>query len=130
MLATAMEVAGETRQDGGADVLRIGMLEVRPQEGLATVAGRALPLSVREFGLLTELARSEGRIVRREDLYERVWGATLRDGDRTIDVYVRKLRVKLERALPDWRFIHTHVGFGYRFHPERSQGVHTMATPR
>ena len=128
MLNAAMDVAGE-RWDGEADVLRSGLLEVRPQEGLATVAGTALPLSVREFGLLAELARSEGRIVRREDLYERVWGTPLRAGDRTIDVYIRKLRVKLERALPDWRFIHTHVGFGYRFHPERLQGVHNTVTP-
>ena len=130
MLGLAMDVAGETRQDGGADVLKIGMLEVRPQEGLALVAGHALPLSVREFGLLTELARSEGRIVRREDLYERVWGTPLRHGDRTIDVYVRKLRVKLEQSLPEWRFIHTHVGFGYRFAPERSHDFHTDATTR
>ncbi|HEY5142578.1 MAG TPA: winged helix-turn-helix domain-containing protein [Solirubrobacteraceae bacterium] len=119
-----MTLAGETRHDGGPDVLRVGVLEVRPAEGLATAGGRAIRLSVREFGLLTELARSEGRIVRREDLYERVWGAPLRDGDRTVDVYVRKLRVKLERTLPQWRFIHTHVGFGYRFAPERSQVLH------
>ena len=43
--------------------------------------------------LLAELARQDGRIVRREDLYEHVWGVPLRNGDRTIDVYVRKLRV-------------------------------------
>jgi hypothetical protein len=35
-----------------------------------------------------------------------------------VDVYVHKLRVKLETALPEWRFIHTHVGFGYRFAAE------------
>jgi DNA-binding response OmpR family regulator len=54
-----------------------------------------------------------------------VWGRTLRDGDRSIDVYVHKLRSKLEGALPGWRFIHTHVGFGYRFTPERSHPLHT-----
>lgn len=111
-------------------VLRCGVLEMRPQEGLAIAAGVALRLSVRELGLLTRLAGSEGHVVRREDLYADVWGAPLRTGDRTIDVYVRKLRVKLERALPEWSFIHTHVGFGYRFAPERSQGFHTQATVR
>lgn len=125
-----MTLAGETRHEGDPDVLRVGMLEVRPAEGLATAGGRAIRLSVREFGLLTELARSEGRIVRRDDLYQRVWGRPLRDGDRTIDVYIRKLRVKLERSLPGWNFIHTHVGFGYRFHPERSRSVHTELTDR
>ncbi len=112
------------------DVLQIGVLEIRLGEGLAVAGGRALRLSVREFGLLAELAQHEGRIVRREDLYEHVWGTPLRNGDRTIDVYVRKLRVKLEQALPDWRFIHTHVGFGYRFAPERSHDFHIDATTR
>jgi DNA-binding response OmpR family regulator len=124
----SVHLAGNTGANGGPPVLRAGSLEIRPAEGLATAAGRALRLSVREFGLLTELARSEGRIVRREDLYERVWQQPLRSGDRTIDVYVRRLRVKLEQAVPDVRFIHTHVGFGYRFAPERSQSFHTDAT--
>ncbi len=79
---------------------------------------------MREFGLLVALARSGGGIVRREDLYSRVWGGALRGGDRSIDVYIHKLRVKLEEALPDWRFIHTHVGFGYRFAPEPSHHFH------
>jgi DNA-binding response OmpR family regulator len=53
-----------------------------------------------------------------------VWGGTLREGDRSIDVYIHKLRVKLEQAVPDARFIHTHVGFGYRFAPEVSRAFH------
>ena len=123
-----MKPAGDTGRDGTPPVLRVGMLEIRLAEGLASAGGRALRLSVREFGLLAEMARNEGRIVRRDDLYQRVWGAPLRHGDRTIDVYVRKLRVKLEQSLPEWRFIHTHVGFGYRFAPERSHDFHTGAT--
>ena len=125
-----MKVAGEIGADGAAGFIRVGVIEIRPDEGLAMAGGRALRLSVRELGLLAELARSEGRIVRREDLYQAVWGAPLRHGDRTVDVYVRKLRVKLEHALPEWQFIHTHVGFGYRFAPERSQGFHTQGTNR
>lgn len=125
-----VEPAGDTGLNGGVNVLQVGVLEIRPSEGLAIAGGRALRLSVREFGLLAELAGQEGRIVRREDLYEHVWGVPLRHGDRTIDVYVRKLRVKLEQSLPEWRFIHTHVGFGYRFQPERSHGFHTDATTR
>jgi DNA-binding response OmpR family regulator len=76
------------------------------------------------------LARSNGRVVRREDIYRDVWGGELRDGDRSIDVYIHKLRVKLEEALPDWCFIHTHVGFGYRFAPEPSHAFHISATGR
>ena len=99
------------------DTIRVGALEIHPTEGLALANGSALSLSVREFGLLVALARSGGRIVRREDLYRIVWGGALRGGDRSIDVYIHKLRVKLERALPQLQFIHTHVGFGYRFAP-------------
>jgi DNA-binding response OmpR family regulator len=111
-------------------VISVGALELHPEQGLALADGRALTLSVREFGLLVELARSGGTIVSREDVYRRVWGGRLRDGDRSIDVYIHKLRVKLEDALPDWRFIHTHVGFGYRFSPERSRAFHIPATGR
>lgn len=125
-----MDVVPDSKRGEDADVLRIGVLEIRPAEGLAVAGGRPLGLSVHELGLLTELARRQGHILRREDLYERVWRAPLRHGDRTIDVYIRKLRVKLEQALPEWRFIHTHVGFGYRFGPEPSQGFHTNATGR
>jgi hypothetical protein len=45
-------------------------------------------------------------------------------------VYIHKLRVKLDAALPTWSYIHTHVGFGYRLAPERSHKFHTHATAR
>jgi DNA-binding response OmpR family regulator len=47
-----------------------------------------------------------------------------------VDVYVHKLRAKLANALPEWQFIHTHFGFGYRFQPEPSQRFHKTATAR
>ena len=110
------------------EVLLAGELEVRPRDGLVLAAGRVLTLSVREFELLVALVERQGGIVARKDLFETVWGRTLRDGDRSIDVYVHKLRSKLEGALPGWRFIHTHVGFGYRFSPEVSHAFHNRAT--
>jgi len=110
------------------DVLYAGELEIRPNDGLVLAAGRALTLSVREFGLLVALVQRSGRIVSRAELYGLVWGSELRDGDRSIDVYVHKLRVKLETALPGYRFIHTHVGFGYRLDPELSHPFHTTDT--
>ena len=114
--------------DGGGEVLRIGDLEIRPDEGLVVAGEHTVTMSVREFGLLVALVRRTGRVVRREDLYRLVWDGPLRDGDRSIDVYIHKLRAKLEEALPDWRFIHTHVGFGYRFSPELSHAFHNPAT--
>jgi len=97
-----------------AEVLALGELEVFPGAGLARVSGRPLMLSVREFGVLVALLRRAGRVVSREELYGEVWGASLRADDRSVDVYVHKLRVKLDAALPGRRLIHTHFGFGYR----------------
>ncbi len=104
--------------------LHVGELEIRPEEGLAVASGQALMLSVREFALLVALARRAGTIVSREDLYDAVWGGPMRPGDRSVDVYVSKLRGKLERVLPDRRFIHTHAGFGYRFQPQPSRNLY------
>jgi DNA-binding winged helix-turn-helix (wHTH) protein len=58
-------------------------------------------------------------VLERETIYQRVWGYAMAHGDRSVDVFVRKLRQKLERASPQWRYIHTHFGVGYRFAPER-----------
>src|SRR5438270_5358464 len=119
------------------EVLEVGPLEILPEEHLARAAGRALMLSIRELRLLTELARRADRIMAREELFHLVWGRDMRPGDRSVDVYVRKLRVKLERALPDWRFIHTHFGFGYRFAADQdgtltsgSQAVNNVGSAR
>jgi DNA-binding response OmpR family regulator len=101
-------------------VLRAGELEIRPEEFIALARGRPLQLTVRELQLLTALATRSGRIVSREELYTAVWGEPFRKSDRSVDVYVGKLRQKLERALPGQRFIHTHFGFGYRFTPEET----------
>jgi DNA-binding response OmpR family regulator len=103
-----------------ANTLYAGELEIRLGEGLVLATGRALTLSVREFELLAAMARRAGAVVTRSELYRAVWGGELRDGDRSVDVYVSKLRGKLEAAMPDRRFIHTHPGFGYRFQPQAS----------
>jgi DNA-binding response OmpR family regulator len=105
------------------ETITIGPLEIIPDEHLARVDRHTLTLSLRELRLLTELARHADRIVAREQLFELVWERPMRPGDRSVDVYVRKLRVKLETAMPDWSFIHTHFGFGYRLSAEARQPV-------
>jgi DNA-binding winged helix-turn-helix (wHTH) protein len=102
---------------------------VASEGGLALANGRALPLSAREYAVLLTLIRSRGRIVSREELYRLVWGSELRPGDRSVDVYVSKLRGKLESELPDERFIHTHVRFGYRLDPEPAAPRSWAASP-
>jgi DNA-binding response OmpR family regulator len=111
--------AAQARQE----VLEVGPLQIVPDEHLARAEGRALMLSIRELRLLTELARRADRIVTREELFRLVWGREMRVRDRSVDVYVRKLRVKLEAALPGWSFIHTHFGLGYRIAADRRQLV-------
>ncbi|MEX2195232.1 MAG: response regulator transcription factor [Thermoleophilaceae bacterium] len=110
------------------EVLHIGPLEIRSAEFVVLADGAPLPFTPHELYLLTALARRAGRIVSREELFAVVWDKDRRPDDRTVDVYVRKLRRKLEAALPGWRFIHTHFGFGYRFSPEPSHVFHTTAT--
>ena len=110
--------------------LHAGELEVRLSDGLVLAGGRPLPLSLRELRLLVALLERRDRIVPRQDLYRLAWGRPLRDGDRSVDVYVHKLRAKLEDALPEWRFIHTHFGFGYRLSVEVSHAFHTTPTAR
>lgn len=110
------------------DILYAGELEIRPEEGLVLATGQPLMLSVREFEVLVAMARRLGAIITRDELYKTVWGGEQRPGDRSVDVYVSKLRCKLEAALPDRRFIHTHPGFGYRFQPQLSRNVHIEAT--
>jgi DNA-binding response OmpR family regulator len=114
-----------------SEIIEVGPLQIFPDEHLARADGRVLVLSIRELRLLTELGRRADRIMPREELFRLVWGRDMRAGDRSVDVYVRKLRVKLEEALPSWRFIHTHFGFGYRLAAEdtaRSQLNHRAAT--
>jgi DNA-binding response OmpR family regulator len=58
-------------------------------------------------------------IVEREVIYDRMWGHSLIYNDRSVAVFVHKLRRKLERASPGWRSIHTHFGVDYRLAPSR-----------
>ena len=94
-----------------------GRLEIRPDEHAAIVDGRPLNLTVRELQLLIALASRSDRIMSRDELYFTVWGRHPRNGDRSLDVYVSRLRSKLATALPEQSFIHTHNGIGYRFSP-------------
>jgi DNA-binding response OmpR family regulator len=98
-----------------ADRIRVDDLEITPDEGLVRAKDQVLTLSVREFQLLLALVQRAGGIVSRDELCRAVWGRELRSGDRSVDVYVSKLRAKLERAVPERRYIHTHPSFGYRF---------------
>jgi DNA-binding response OmpR family regulator len=101
----------------------VGEVEIRADQYQAFANGVSVDLTRREFELIQLLADAEGQVLQREEIYERVWGYAMVHGDRSVDVFVRKLRQKLERASPGWRYIHTHFGIGYRFAPEPVESV-------
>lgn len=100
-----------------------GELEIRADRFQAFVGDGSLDLTRREFELLQLLADARGQVLEREAIYQRVWGYAMAHGDRSVDVFIRKLRQKLEKRSPGWRYIHTHFGVGYRFDPETGAGV-------
>jgi DNA-binding response OmpR family regulator len=95
----------------------VGELTIRPDLHQAYVGELNVELTAREFEILHLLSQSD-RVLRREEIYERVWGYAMAHGDRSVDVFVRKLRQKLRGASRQWSYIHTHFGVGYRFAPE------------
>src|SRR4029450_13516136 len=98
--------------------LASGELEIRPDQYQAFVSGNSIGLTRREFELLQLLAEAHGQVIEREEIYQKVWGYAMAHGDRSVDVFVRKLRQKLQKHSANWRYIHTHLGSASRFHPE------------
>jgi DNA-binding response OmpR family regulator len=117
----------EARQ--AAQPVAVGEVEIRADQFQAFAGGRSVDLTRREFELIQLLAAAEGQVLQREEIYERVWGYAMVHGDRSVDVFVRKLRQKLERASPEWRYIHTHFGIGYRFAAEPVDGAPLEVEP-
>jgi DNA-binding response OmpR family regulator len=99
-----------------------GELEIRADQFQAFVRGATIDLTRREFEVLQLLAQSEAKVLQREEIYQAVWGYAMAHGDRSVDVFIRKVRLKLEQNSPGWSYIHTHFGVGYRFDPERRGG--------
>jgi DNA-binding response OmpR family regulator len=110
------------------DIAELGEITVRPDLYQAYARELSLELTAREFEILHLLSQSD-RVLRREEIYERVWGYAMAHGDRSVDVFVRKLRQKLRHGSPEWSYIHTHFGVGYRFAPERDGGAGAELEP-
>jgi len=117
----------EPRRDAAA--VAAGEVEIRPDQFQAFVNGRSIELTRREFELIELLSSAEGRVLEREEIYQRVWGYAMARGDRSVDVFVRKLRQKLEKSSPRWRYIHTHFGIGYRFAAEPAEPLSPDPAP-
>lgn len=98
---------------------QLGPVEIRPAELQVFVDGRRVGFTVREFQIFSVLAERPDRVVRRDEIHENVWGTPWLHRDRSVDVFVRKVRGKLAAISPEWIYIHTHFGIGYRYAPER-----------
>jgi DNA-binding response OmpR family regulator len=103
------------RRPGGRGVVEADGLTLDPEQVQAFADGRPVGLTPREFEVLYELALAGGKPLPRTRIYREVWGYEMMAGDRSVDVFVRKVRQKLARQAPDRTFIETHYGVGYRF---------------
>ena len=99
--------------------LRCANLEIHPAERWVLADNRPLALTEREFEILLALAERRNLVVPRTEFYALVWGRRMTYRDRSVDVFVRRVRIKLHEAAPGWTYLHTHFGIGYRFAPER-----------
>lgn len=93
-------------------------IEIRSSEFEVLIGGRRTGLTRREFQIFDCLAQRPDRVVTRREIYEAIWGGPMAHRDRSVDVFVRKVRMKLAVVAPQWAFIHTHFGVGYRYAPE------------
>jgi len=100
------------------DAIEIEELRIDPREVQAFVDGVSAELTPTEFRLLYTLALDRGRVVTRDELLQKVWGRRETHRDRTVDVFVRRLRQKLDRLNPTHSFIHTRFGVGYKLEAE------------
>jgi DNA-binding response OmpR family regulator len=100
------------------DAIEIEELRIDPREVQAFVDGRSAELTPTEFKLLYTLALDRGRVVTRDELLQKVWGRRETHRDRTVDVFVRRLRQKIDREASRHSFIQTRFGVGYKLEPE------------
>ena len=93
-------------------VLRIADLTLNTANHIATRSGRPVSLTAKEYALLEFLVMNEGRVVGREQIAQHVWDESFDPLSNVIDVYIKRLRAKLDTAVPR-RLIHTRRGEGY-----------------
>jgi len=109
---------GQRPQGVVTDQVEIGPLLVDPISRQILRDGSDIGLTGREVDVFIALLERSGAVVTREAVYDRVWGGRMPHRDRAVDVHVKRLRGKLSAEVPDWKFIHTHVGIGYRLAAE------------
>jgi DNA-binding response OmpR family regulator len=97
--------------------IEIEELRIDPREVQAYIDGKSAELTPTEFRLLYTLALDRGRVATRDELLQKIWGRRASHRDRTVDVFVRRLREKVDRLAPRHTFIQTRYGIGYKLEP-------------
>jgi DNA-binding response OmpR family regulator len=105
------------------EAIQIEELRIDPREVQAFVDGESAELTPTEFRLLYQLALERGRVVTRDELLQKIWGRRETHRDRTVDVFVRRLRDKIDRRASHHTFIQTRYGVGYRLEPVTKDGA-------
>ena len=104
------------------EAIEIEELRIDPREVQAYVDGENAELTPTEFRLLYALALDRGRVTTRDELLQKIWGRRETHRDRTVDVFVRRLRDKIDRIAPRHTFIQTRYGVGYKLEPVEKAG--------
>ncbi|MGH3071139.1 MAG: response regulator transcription factor [Gaiellaceae bacterium] len=116
-VAAAARRGTRAQEPRRGDEIEVEELRLDPRNVQAYVDGRSAELTPTEFRLLYALALERGRVLTRDELLQRVWGRRASHRDRTVDVFVRKLREKIDARSSGHTFIQTRYGVGYKLDP-------------
>src|SRR5215211_7483772 len=116
-VAAAARRGTRAQEPRRGDAIEVEELRLDPRNVQAYVDGESADLTPTEFRLLYALALDQGRVLTRDELLQRVWGRRASHRDRTVDVFVRRLREKVDRRAPRHTFIQTRYGVGYKLEP-------------
>ncbi len=115
LVARVRAVLRSATEPGESEVLRFGEIEINASAMILRVGGRTVPTTTREFHLLDYLARHATRVFTRDQLLDAVWTEGSFVTPRSVDVYVRRLREKIEPDADHPTYLKTVRGIGYRF---------------
>jgi len=119
LVARVRTVLRRLQEPPPPELLKLGDLEIDPSSMTIKVADKSVPTTVREFRLLEYMATHQMRVFTRDQLLDAVWKDTAHVTPRSVDVYVRRLREKIERDPCNPKYLKTFRGVGYRFEVPR-----------
>jgi DNA-binding response OmpR family regulator len=119
LVARVRTVLRRREEPAESQALKLGALEIDPASMTIRVQGRTVPTTAREFRLLEYLATHRSRVFTRDQLLDAVWKETVAVTPRSVDVYMRRLREKIESDASNPQYLKTVRGIGYRFEVPR-----------